>query len=79
MIVFFDEVEKGMGNSEVVKDKLTVEVDKVKERVYFLHLHGGWPGSNAIKFYWVHGKLSRFHDHHEVLYIGDTKLAFFEF
>ena len=46
--------------------------------MYFLDFGGGWPGSSAIKFYWVYGKLTEFHDHSKVFDFRDVKLAFFE-
>ena len=67
-----------MGDCGIIKDELMVEVDKVKEGLYFLNFGGNWPGSNAIEFYRVHGKLTRFHNHSEVFNFGDVELTFFE-
>ena len=55
-----------------------VEIGKAKEGIYFLDFGGGWPGSNAIEFDWVHGKLTRFHNHSKVFDFRDVKLAFLE-
>ena len=68
-----------MSDSRVVGDKLMIEVGKAEEGSHILDFGRGWPGSNAIKFDRVHGKLTRFHDHSEVLDFRDVKLAFFKF
>ena len=66
MMVLFGEVKQGAGNCEVVGDELVIKVGKAKEGPYILDFSGSWLGSNAVKFYWVHGKLSRFHNHPKV-------------
>ena len=78
MIVLFGEVEQGAGNFGVVGDELMIEVGKAKEGPYILDFSGGWPGSNAVEFYWVYGKLSRFHNHPKVFNLWDIKLTLFE-
>ena len=35
-----------------------IEVGKAKEEMHFLDFGGSWPGSNAVEFDQVHGKLS---------------------
>ena len=66
MIVFLCEIEEGVNDIGVVGYKLTIEIGKAEEGSYILDFGGGWPGSNAIKFDQVHGKLTGFHDHSEV-------------
>ena len=56
-----------------------VEIGKAKEGSYVIDFGQGWPGSDAIKFNRVHGKLTRFHNHSKIFYFRDVELAFFEF
>ena len=65
-----------MSDSRAVKDKLMIEVSKAQEGMYFFDFHEGLPGSNVIKFYEVHGKLTWFYDHPKVFHFRDVKLAF---
>ena len=52
-----------MSDSGVVRNELMVEVSKAKEGSHVFDFGWGRPGSNAIEFDGVHGKLSRFYDH----------------
>ena len=65
-----------MSNSGVVRYKLTVEVSEAKERSYILDFSRGWPGSNAVEFDRIHGKLTGFHDHPKVFDFRNIELAF---
>ena len=65
-----------MGDSGVVGDEPMVEIGKAKKGSYILDFGQGWLGSDAIEFDWVHGELTRFHDHSEIFYFWDVKLAF---
>ena len=75
MIVLLGEVKQGAGDSGIVGDKLTIEVDKVEEGLYILDFGESRPGSDAIKFDWVHSKLTGFHDLSKVFDFRDVKLA----
>ena len=55
-----------------------IKVGEAKERTYFLDFSGCRPGSNAIQLDWVHGKLTRFHDHPEIFDLWYIELTFFE-
>ena len=77
-IVFLDEVNEWTGDSKVVRNKLAVKVGKAKEGLYILDFGWGWPGSDAVEFHRVHGKLTGFHDHSEVFDFRDVELAFLE-
>ena len=46
--------------------------------MYFLDFDGGWPGSDAVEFYRVHGQLTGFHDHSEVFDFRNVELGFLE-
>ena len=48
MVVLFCEVKEGVSDGRVVGDKLTIEVGKAKEGMYFLDFGWSRPGSNAI-------------------------------
>ena len=78
MIVFLSEVKEGAGNCGVVGYEPTVEIGKAKEGSYVLDFDGGWPGGDAVEFYWVHGELTGFHDHSEVFDFWDIELALLE-
>ena len=67
-----------MGDSEVVGYKPSVEIGEAKEGAHILDFGWSWPGGDAIKFDWVHGKLTGFHNHSEVFDFGDVELALFE-
>ena len=67
-----------MGDGRIVGDEPMIEVGKAKERSHILNFSWGWPCGNAVKFHWIHGKLTGFHDHSEVFDFRDVKLAFFE-
>ena len=58
MIFFLGQVKEWTDNSGIVGYELLIEVGKAEGGIDFLDFGGGWPGSNAIKFDWVHGKLS---------------------
>ena len=55
-----------------------VEVGKAKEQSYILDFGWGGPGSDSIEFDWVHGELTRFHDHSKIFDFGDVELTFLE-
>ena len=78
MLVLFGKVKQGTSYSGVVGDKPMIEIGKAEEGSYILDFGRGWPGSNTIKFHWVHDKLTGFHDHSEVLNLRDIKLTFSE-
>ena len=59
-------IKMGTSDSGVVRDELIVEVGEVKKGTHLLDFGGGWPCSNAVKFDWVHGELTRFHNHSEI-------------
>ena len=67
-----------MDNSRVVVYKPMIEICKAKEGSYILDFGEGWPGSNAVEFYWVYGELTEFHDHSEVFNFRNIKLTFLE-
>ena len=75
MIVLFHEIQEGMSDARVVKDELMVEISKIKEGSHIFDFGGGQPGSDAIKFYRVYGKLIQFDDHPKVFHFKDVKLA----
>ena len=77
-VVLFHKIQKGVGNSRVVRDESTVEVDKAKEGSYIFDFGRGWPGGDAVKFDQVYDKLTRFHDHSKVFYFWDVKLTLLE-
>ena len=68
-----------MGNSGVVGDELSVEVGKAKEGSHVFYFIRSWPSGYAIKFDWVHGELTGFHNHSKVFDFRDIELAFLEF
>ena len=76
MVILFGEVKERASDNGVVGDELTVEVGEAKEGMHFLDFDGGWPYSNAIKFNWVHSKLTGFHDHSKKFNFKDVELAF---
>ena len=78
MVVFLSKVKEGVGDSRVVGYKLMVEVSKVQEGLYTLDFDRGWPGGDSVEFDWIHGKLTRFHNHSKVFDFRDVELAFLE-
>ena len=78
VIVLHGEVKEGAGNSGVIRYEPAIEVGKAKKGAYIFDFDRGQPGSDAVKLDWVYGKLTRFHDHSEVLDFRDVKLTFFK-
>ena len=78
MVVFLSEVQERVGDCGIVRDELTVEIGKTKEGSHVLNFGGGQPGSDAIKFDRVHGKLTGFHNHSKVFHFRDVELTFLE-
>ena len=56
-----------------------VEVSEAKKGLHVPDFGRSQPGSDATKFDWVHGELTRFHDHSEVLNFRNIELAFLKF
>ena len=56
-----------------------IEINKAKEGSHVFNFGGGQPGSDAVKLYWVHGELTRFHNRSKVFDFQDLELAFFKF
>jgi hypothetical protein len=77
--VFLGKVNKGACDIGVVRDKASIEVGKAKERADILYRGRGRPGGNAIEFHVVHGKLSWFDYHSEVIYLGNGESALLKF
>ena len=69
-------IKERASDSRIVGDKQTIEVGKAKEGMYFLDFDGGHLGDNTIKFDWIHGKLTGFHNHPKIFDFWDIKLAF---
>jgi len=74
--VFLSEVNEGTGNIRVVRDKSSVEVGEAKEGAYVLDFSGGQPFGDSIKLDRVHGELTRFDNHSEVLNLIHGEFAF---
>ena len=47
--VFLCEVDQGVGNIRVIRDKSLVKVGEAKERVNILGFSGGWPACDTVK------------------------------
>ena len=77
-IAFLGEVEKWASDCGIVRDELVIEVGKAEKGSYILDFSRGWPGSDAIKFDWVHSELTGFHNHSEVFDFRDVELALLE-
>ena len=77
-IIFLDEVQEGVSDGGIVGDELMIEVGKAEEGLYIFYFGRGWPGSDAVELYGIHGELTGFHDHSKIFDSRDVKLAFFE-
>ena len=53
--VFLGEIEEGAGDVRVVRDEVSVEIGKAKERANIFHLGRGRPARDPIEFDWIHG------------------------
>ena len=68
-----------MGDGGIVGYEPSAEIGEAEEGSSILDFSRGWPGSNAIKFDWVHGKLSWFYNHIKIFNFRNIELTFFKF
>ena len=78
VIVLLGEIKEGAGDGGVVRDELTIEVGKAKERSHILDFGQGQPGGDTIEYNRVHDELTRFYNHSKIFDLWDIKLAFLE-
>jgi hypothetical protein len=73
--IILSEVEQWAGYLRESLNKMSVEVGKAQEGLYFLFTIWCWPFCNPCNLYWVHFRLSVRDDEAQVFDLGLCKLA----